>query len=140
MPESGSLTVRCVGALVFDSRGRLLLIQRAHDPEAGRWSLPGGRVEPDETDAQALRRELLEETSLLVTVGDRIGSVQRYVGKTTLDIHDYRCLRFSGELRPGDDAADATWVDHATLITMNAAGQLSNGLYEFLTGHNVLPG
>jgi 8-oxo-dGTP pyrophosphatase MutT (NUDIX family) len=41
-----------VGAVVRDSAGRLLLIKRGHDPEAGRWSLPGGRIEPGETDTQ----------------------------------------------------------------------------------------
>jgi 8-oxo-dGTP diphosphatase len=39
-------TVRCVGGLAYDEKGRLLLIQRAHDPGRGLWSVPGGRVEP----------------------------------------------------------------------------------------------
>ena len=50
--------VQCVGAIVTDATGRLLLIQRGHDPGAGLWSVPGGRVEPGETDEQAVLREV----------------------------------------------------------------------------------
>jgi len=44
-------TVRCVGAVVHDARGRLLMIKRGHPPSPGKWSLPGGRVEAGESDA-----------------------------------------------------------------------------------------
>src|SRR5690606_41236999 len=60
------------GALVRD--GRLLAAQRAHPAEiAGKWELPGGRVEPGESDADALRREFAEELDVEVTVGGRSG-------------------------------------------------------------------
>ncbi len=64
MPE---LRVPCVGAIITDPAGRLLLIKRGHEPEAGRWSVPGGRIEPGESDEQALVREVREETGLTVT-------------------------------------------------------------------------
>ncbi|TNC21301.1 (deoxy)nucleoside triphosphate pyrophosphohydrolase [Amycolatopsis alkalitolerans] len=62
-----------VGAAIV--RGDALLAQqRAYPPEvAGRWELPGGRVEPGETEAEALRRECVEELGVEVTVGDRVG-------------------------------------------------------------------
>jgi len=66
-----------VGAIIKDEAGRLLLIQRGHEPETGRWSLPGGRVEPGETDEQAVARETREETGLQVTCGALVGSVER---------------------------------------------------------------
>ena len=69
--------IPCVGAVVFDTQGRLLMIQRGHDPGAGLWSIPGGRIEPGETDEQALVRELVEETNLHVSVGKFVGRVQR---------------------------------------------------------------
>jgi len=47
-----------VGAIVFDDRRRLLLVQRANPPAQGRWSVPGGHVEPGESDEAATLREL----------------------------------------------------------------------------------
>ncbi|HJY99567.1 MAG TPA: NUDIX domain-containing protein, partial [Streptosporangiaceae bacterium] len=73
---SGSF-IPCVGAVITDSRGRLLLIRRGHEPGAGLWSLPGGRIEPGETDAEALVREMREETGLEVEPGPLLGAVQR---------------------------------------------------------------
>ena len=69
--------IPCVGAVVTDEQGRLLLIKRGHEPGAGLWSIPGGRIEPGETDAEALVREMFEETGLVVEVGPLIGRVQR---------------------------------------------------------------
>ena len=71
------MRVRCVGAIVHDAGGRLLVIRRGRPPGAGRWSLPGGRVEPGESDAEAVVRELLEETGLRVETGSLIGRVER---------------------------------------------------------------
>ena len=53
-------------ALVSDSEGRLLVCRRAHEPGFGRWSLPGGVIEPGETGEQAAAREVAEETGLVL--------------------------------------------------------------------------
>ena len=66
---SGSV-IPCVGAVVTDGQGRLLMIKRGHEPGAGLWSIPGGRIEPGETDAEALVREMFEETGLDPAAGD----------------------------------------------------------------------
>ena len=71
---SSERTIRCVGALVHDSNGRLLLVRRANPPGEGMWSIPGGRVEPGETDEAAVTREVAEETGLSVTVGRLVGN------------------------------------------------------------------
>ena len=108
MPE---LRVPCVGAIITDPAGRLLLINRGHEPEAGRWSLPGGRIEPGESDEQALVREIGEETGLTVTVGRLIGSVDRpQPGGRVLVIRDYAAEVTGGDLTAGDDAIGARWV------------------------------
>jgi ADP-ribose pyrophosphatase YjhB (NUDIX family) len=131
---SGS-RILCVGAVVTDGRGRLLLIQRGHEPGAGLWSLPGGRVEPGETDAEALVREMEEETGLTVEPGRLIGQVQRPgLAGDVLDIRDYAATVTAGTLRPGDDAADARWVNPADLAVL----AVTEGLVEALTEWGVL--
>lgn len=107
--------------MVTDAAGRLLVVRRARPPAAGRWSLPGGRVEPGESDAEAVRREVREETGLDVEVGELVGRVSwpGLVG-TTYDIADYRALATGGELVAGDDAAEARWVDEDELRALPA--------------------
>lgn len=56
-----------VGGLVTNAAGKLLLVRRARDPGKGKWGLPGGFVDRGESVEQALEREILEETQLVVT-------------------------------------------------------------------------
>lgn len=62
-----------VGAAIV-ADGRVLGCERAAPPEsAGRWEFPGGKVEPGESDLDALVRECEEELGVIITVGPRIG-------------------------------------------------------------------
>jgi 8-oxo-dGTP diphosphatase len=136
MTESPEQRVRCVGAVVFDHAGRLLLVRRAHEPGRGRWSVPGGRVEPGETDYQAVIREVAEETGLAVEITRLLGAVQRPAPQgAVFDIHDYRCRVTGGTLQAGDDAGDARWCDAKTLASLT----LVTGLREALTHWHCLP-
>ena len=131
---SGSV-IPCVGAVVTDGQGRLLMIKRGHEPGAGLWSVPGGRIEPGETDTEALVREMFEETGLVVEVGRLIGRVQRPgPNGAVIDIRDYAATVTGGTLRPGDDAADARWVEAADLDSL----EITEGLIEALTDWGVL--
>jgi 8-oxo-dGTP diphosphatase len=127
--------IPCVGAVVTDGQGRLLMIKRGHEPGAGLWSIPGGRIEPGETDAEALVREMSEETGLMVEVGPLIGRVRRPgLDGAVIDIRDYAATVTGGTLRPGDDAADARWVEAADLDSL----EITEGLIEALTDWGVL--
>jgi 8-oxo-dGTP diphosphatase len=106
----------------------MLLVQRANEPGRGLWSLPGGRVEPGETDEVALAREVLEETGLVVTVGAPTGRVR--IGD--YDVGDYRCTVVGGVLTAATDALDAAYLDPRTVPT-------TPRLVEILTGWGVLP-
>src|SRR5690349_12959633 len=97
--------VHGAGAVIRDDQGRLLLIQRGHEPALGRWSLPGGRLEPGETSAQAVVREVEEETGLVIEAGELLATID--LGHFIVD--DYAATVVGGELRAGDDAADVRW-------------------------------
>ncbi|MBC6463363.1 NUDIX hydrolase [Actinomadura sp. HBU206391] len=126
------MRVRCVGAVVVDDDGRLLVVRRGRPPGKGLWSLPGGRVEPGESDATAVMRELREETGLGVTVGRLVGTVDRPgPGGVTYDIRDYAATVADGDLRPGDDADDARWVTPAGLRALATTPGLLDALTEW---------
>jgi len=123
---------QCVGAIIRDESGRMLLILRGHEPARGLWSIPGGRIEAGETDQQAVVREVREETGLAVTCGPLLGAVERPgVAGTVIDIRDYLAVPLAGttiEARAGDDADDVRWVTDAEADAMDARGELTEGL------------
>ena len=70
--------------------------------------MPGGRVEPGESDAVAVEREVLEESGLHVTVGIRVGTVMRDgLGGDVYDIRDYACALAVPTTPVAGDDADA---------------------------------
>ncbi len=124
----------CVGAVVVDDDD-LLLIRRGRGAAQGEWSVPGGRVLAGELLAEAVVRELAEETGLEGICEEFIGWTER-IG----DDHHYVILDFRVTLlerRPptaGDDAAEAAWVP---LVDV-AERRLVEGLAEFLHDHGIL--
>jgi ADP-ribose pyrophosphatase YjhB (NUDIX family) len=61
-----------VGTLITDDLGRILLVKRRRDPEAGCWGIPGGKVDFAERVADTCAREILEEVGLEIEVGDLV--------------------------------------------------------------------
>lgn len=59
--------VSAVGGLIINDENELLLVRRARNPGKGKWGLPGGFVDPEETIEHALAREIVEETQLHLT-------------------------------------------------------------------------
>jgi ADP-ribose pyrophosphatase YjhB (NUDIX family) len=127
--------IAAVGAIIVRD-GFLLLVQRGHAPAAGKWSVPGGRVEQGESDTQAVAREVAEETGLVVRVGPLLGEVSRAgVGDVVYRIRDYLVEIVAGSERAGDDAADLAWVPLEEL----ADRDLTEGLLDTLRGWQVVP-
>jgi ADP-ribose pyrophosphatase YjhB (NUDIX family) len=89
----------CGVALVVD--GRVLLVQRLTEPEAGAWGLPGGKGDLYETAADAARREVMEELGIAVTL-DRllcfVDQIDRAAG-THWGAPVYLATRHNGEPR-----------------------------------------
>jgi 8-oxo-dGTP diphosphatase len=124
----------CVGAVVVLD-GRLLLVQRDTEPGAGEWSVPGGRVEPGELLAEAVVRELAEETGLEGVCGGLVGWVERIDDARHFVILDFEVTVLADDQpRAGGDARDARWVPLEDV----ADWLLVDGLAEFLHDHGIL--
>ena len=125
----------CVGAIaVVDDQ--LLLIRRGRGPAAGEWSVPGGRVEAGETLAEAVVRELTEETGVEAVCDELVGWVERIHEDHHIVILDFRVTVLDDKPTVvGDDAAEAEWVP----LVQVAELRLVDGLAEFLHTHGVLP-
>ena len=99
-------------ALVTEG-GRILLARRAVEPYLGRWDIPGGFLEEGEHPLDALRRELREETGLVVEPRAFFGAwMDRYgvdaAAAWTLNLY-WTAAVVDGEEAPADDVAELGW-------------------------------
>ena len=124
----------CVWAVVVDA-GDLLLVRRGFEPWAGHWAVPGGRVEAGETLAEAVVREVAEETGLEGVCDRLVGWVERIAPD-----HHFVILEFYVTLlerrppEPGSDATETAWVPLGDVASL----ALVDGLVEFLHEHGIL--
>ena len=124
----------CVGAVALRD-DELLLIRRGTSPGRGLWSLPGGRVEAGETLAEAVTRELLEETGLTGVTGPLIGWVENVSERWHFVIMDFEVTVLDDHAPvAGDDASDARWVPLHEVSEL----PLVDGLAEFLAEHRII--
>ncbi|MGP3774044.1 (deoxy)nucleoside triphosphate pyrophosphohydrolase [Streptomyces sp. SDT5-1] len=107
--ESPSPTTVVVAAALYDTEGRLFAARRSAPPElAGRWELPGGKVEPGEGPEHALVRELREE------LGVEAEPLARVPGEWPLKpgyvLRVWHCRLRSGDPRPLQDHDELRWL------------------------------
>jgi 8-oxo-dGTP diphosphatase len=106
MAESTSPIV-AASAAVF-RRGRVLIARRANPPQL--WSLPGGKVEPGESPAQAAVREVREETGVEIEIVAPAGESEVALPGARYVIHAFAARWRAGEARPGPEASAVEWV------------------------------
>ena len=124
----------CVGAVAV-AGDRLLLVRRGREPGRGSWSVPGGRVEAGESLADAVVRELAEETGVVGRCGALLGVAERRDGDHHFVILDY-LVEVAEPVPPvpGTDADEAAWVPLSAVPDL----ALVPGLADFLGRHGVL--
>ena len=127
-----------VVTLILNSEGKVLMVKRRDPPFADRWSLPGGHLEFGEELEEAAKREVFEETGLLVEITKLVGFKNQVISDNGQLSH-YVIFCFEGEIRggmlsKGDDAKETAWNDPNAL----KREEVSPTIIDFLKMLNLL--
>ena len=101
--------IEVVAAIIVGSENRIFATQRGSGDWKDWWEFPGGKIEPDETPEQALKREIWEELETKISVGERLHTVEWDYPKFHLTMHCYLCHIESGNLTLKEHEA-AKWL------------------------------
>jgi 8-oxo-dGTP diphosphatase len=126
-------------ALVSDERGRVLLLKRAsNDAQPLKWEMPGGKIDKLETLNESLKREVLEETGLLIEIvkpsahiQSKVANVRKYKGYTYVVIVSTAIVR-GGKIRLSDEHEDYKWVYKKNIPELDLAENAKLPLVELL--------
>ena len=115
---SGNRPDAIAGAsMIVLRRDSVLMVERSREPSKGRWSFPAGRAEPGEDPETNARRELLEETGLVVGPVVRLGLFRPPPENSPFHITVFAARAGEGIPRAGDDAAKAEFVPFSAVLT-----------------------
>jgi 8-oxo-dGTP diphosphatase len=120
-PEETAIIPRAAVSAAIFRDGQVLLVRRGRAPAAGLWSLPGGHIEPGELAADAIRRELMEETGITAKIFGVAGvkDVVHRNDRGKLLFHRVIIVFYgaweAGEAQAASDAALAAWYSPAGL-------------------------
>lgn len=113
--------IQVVGAAIINDSGELLCAQRGYGSLIGKWEFPGGKVEEDETDQEALKREIKEELNIDIEVGELIDENYNEYSEKNINLKVYKCKYISGEIsdtehqalkwNKPDEAESLDWAD-----------------------------
>jgi len=115
-----------VGSIIIED-DRVVLVNRAHPPIQGQWSIPGGVLEVGEPVREAAIREAREETGLIVEPGELLGVFDRVLrdAQKRVQYHyvliDFLCRPVGGEFLAASDATEVSWFTREELPGLNLA-------------------
>jgi 8-oxo-dGTP diphosphatase len=112
-------TVHVVAA-VIQSQDRVMVAQRRAGGLAGKWEFPGGKVRTGESPTEALQREIMEEFSVAIEVGDRIDDVFFSVGATPHLLTAFFARHTAGAYQLRDHSR-MEWIRPRDLVTVDLA-------------------
>ncbi|HEV2212226.1 MAG TPA: 8-oxo-dGTP diphosphatase MutT, partial [Gammaproteobacteria bacterium] len=117
MPSSSNPSIDVVAAVLRDRAGRVLIAERpAGKPLAGFWEFPGGKLEPGEPAASALKRELEEELGIAVQGAHRLLHLSHAYPERRVHLDVWRVARYSGT-PASHEGQRLAWVAPAELLS-----------------------
>ena len=111
--------------------GKILLTRRANNTKGSLWTFPGGRIEFEETIAEALKREILEETGLTIEIAGSAGvreMLHKQSGHGHFIILPFAARWVSGEVTLNDELEEACWFDPNETADL----MVTDGLHEVI--------
>lgn len=93
--------VKVVAAIIcksFDEKKKIFAAARGYGEFKGKWEFPGGKIEPGETPQQALVREIKEELSVKIAVGELIDTIEYDYPTFHLSMDCFWCVVVDGEI------------------------------------------
>ncbi len=121
-----------VVAAVIEEDGRIFATQRGYGDFKDGWEFPGGKIEPGETPQMALRREIREELSTDIEVGEHLTDVEMDYPKFHLSMQCFLCRVVSGRLTLNEHEA-ARWLGPGELDAVDwlPADRLAVKAYQY---------
>ena len=104
-------TIEVVAAIIHQG-GKILATQRGYGEHKGMWEFPGGKMEPGETQEQAIRREIAEELNVQIRVERKVCTVEYDYPQFHLLMHCFWCSMAGGELELKEHES-AQWLERS---------------------------
>lgn len=116
LENADSIPHKRVGvAIVRDGRGKILIARRLEGSPFGKlWEFPGGKIEPNETVEECIKREIWEELAMEVEVGEHLITLDHTYPHLRVTLIAHLCRHVAGEPQP-IECDCACWIDSKEL-------------------------
>lgn len=123
-----------VKALIRDEKGRVLIIKKSMQSRffAGKWDLPGGKVDAGDTFDEALLREVTEETSLIVSLQHFLGATEDQMPDINIILLFMEAAVESGQVRLSSEHEAYEWVSQYELVGKDLSDQIRPFVVKYL--------
>ncbi|TAL58485.1 MAG: 8-oxo-dGTP diphosphatase MutT [Legionella sp.] len=107
-------------AIILDAQKRILITQRPyHASHGGRWEFPGGKLEENESAAEALLREVKEEVGLAIQQAQQLGQIKHQYPNKTVELFIFHVSEFSGEAACLEGQLNLKWLSFDELNSLD---------------------